>query len=349
MPRRSAAADNGHLRATVDSVAAHAGVSRQTVSNALNAPQRLRPDTLERVLSAISELGYRPNHAARTLRTQATRLLGCRLPPSPYAGTGGILDRFLHVLCEASRDRGYDVLSFAAKSDDDEIAVFDDLLRRNAVDGFVLLGTHFVDPRTAWLREHDAPFVAFDRSWGVARARHSWVDVDGAQGVADAVDHLAEQGHRRIGFIGWPAGSGVGDDRRAGWLRQAQARRLPVRGLDVRGEDGIASGASLTERLLDGARPPTAFVCVSDAMAIGALHVLADRGLRPGVDIGVVGFDDSPVAGVVRPGLTSVRQPLEGVAEKLVELLLEHLAGTRTRPAHVLIPPALVIRGSSAA
>ena len=349
MPRRTAAADNGQPRATIESVAAHARVSRQTVSNALNAPQRLRPDTLERVLGAISELGYRPNHAARTLRTQATRLLGCRLPPSPYAGTGGILDRFLHVLCEASRDRGYDVLSFAAKSDDDEIAVFDDLLRRNAVDGFILLGTHFVDPRTAWLREHDAPFVAFGRPWGVARARHSWVDVDGAQGVADAVNHLVEQGHRRIGFIGWPEGSGVGDDRRAGWLREVQARRLPVRGLDVRGEDGIASGASLAERLLDGARPPTAFVCVSDAMAIGALHVLADRGLRPGVDVGVVGFDDSPVAGVVRPGLTSVRQPLEGVAEKLVELLLEHLAGTRSRPAHVILPPALVIRGSSAA
>jgi DNA-binding LacI/PurR family transcriptional regulator len=101
--------------------------------------------------------------------------------------------------------------------------------------------------------------------------------------------------------------------------------------------------------LLDAANPPTAIVCVSDAMAVGALDVLADRGLRPGRDVAVVGFDDSLVASVIRPGLTSVRQPLEQVAEKVVELLLEHLSGTRTKPARVLLPPALVIRGSSAA
>lgn len=347
MPRRTAALDGHARRATIEAVAGHARVSRQTVSNALNAPHRLRPDTLERVLRSVTDLGYRPNHAARTLRTQATRVLGYRPPPSPYGGTGGVLDRFLHVLCQASRDRGYDVLCFAASGDDDEIAVYDDLLRREAVDGFVIVATHFVDPRAAWLLDRGVPFVAFGRPWGMDRARHSWVDVDGAQGVSDAVDHLADQGHRRIGFIGWPEGSGVGDDRHAGWLRRVTARRLPARGLVVRGDDGIASGASLTERLLDAARPPTAIVCVSDAMALGVLHVLADRGLRPGADIAVVGFDDSPVASVTRPGLTSVRQPLEGVADKAVELLLEHLAGTRTKPAHALLPPALIVRDSS--
>jgi DNA-binding LacI/PurR family transcriptional regulator len=347
--RPRASVDGRQPRATIESVAEHAHVSRQTVSNALNAPHRLRPDTLERVLRSISDLGYRPNHAARTLRTQATRLVACRLMPSSYGGTEGVLDRFLHVLCEACRHRGYDVLSFAANSDEEEIAVYDDLLRRTAVDGFLIAGTHFVDPRTAWLRDRGAPFVAFGRPWGLSRPGHSWVDVDGAQGVADAVEHLVGLGHRRIGFVGWPEGSGVGDDRRSGWLRQATARRLPVRGLDVRGEDGIASGASLTERLLDAANPPTAIVCVSDAMAVGALDVLADRGLQPGRDVAVVGFDDSLVASVIRPGLTSVRQPLEQVAEKVVELLLEHLSGTRTKPARVLLPPALVIRGSSAA
>ena len=153
-------------RPTVESVARHARVSRQTVSNALNAPQRVRPDTLSRVLASIEQLGYRPNSAARNLRTQSTRLLGCRLLPSLQMGTGGVLDRFLHALCDAARDRGYDVLSFAASTDDAELDVIDDLLRRTAVDAYVIAGTHHVDPRPGWLTARGAPFVAFGRPWG---------------------------------------------------------------------------------------------------------------------------------------------------------------------------------------
>jgi DNA-binding LacI/PurR family transcriptional regulator len=333
-------------RATIDSVAARAGVSRQTVSNALNAPEKLRGDTLQRVLAAIDELGYRPNHAARSLRTQASRVLGCRLQLD--TPTGGVHDRFLHALCSAARDRRYDVLTFAVRNDDEEIATYEELMRRNSVDGFVIVGTHHVDARTTWLLAHGAEFVAFGRPWGLTRARHSWVDIDGAAGTAEAVAHLAELGHRRIGYIGWPDGSGVGDDRRAGWLRAAKARRLPVRGLLAVGEDGVAAGAALARRLLESSNPPTALVCVSDAMALGAMHWLDEHGMKPGRDVAVVGFDDSPVADLVRPTLTSIRQPLEAVAEKVIELLLEHLAGTRTKPARVLIEPALVVRASSA-
>lgn len=345
MARRDSA--NVRPRATTESVAFDAGVSRQTVSNALNAPHRVKPETLQRVLASIEALGYRPNHAARTLRTQTTQLLGCRLLPSNYGGTGGVLDGFVHALCAVSRDRGYDVLCFAADSDDAEIAMYDDLLRRNAVDGLVLAGTHYVDPRTAWLVERGVPFVAFGRPWGQPRAGHSWVDVDGAVGVATAVEHLAGQGHRRIAFVGWPAGSGVGDDRRRGWEEAIRARRLPQRGLDLSADDGIASGATLTARLLDAANPPTALVCVSDAMAVGALQVLEDRKLRPGADVAIVGFDDSPVAAVVRPGLTSLRQPLEAIAERVVQILIDHLTGARSRAAQVLVPPVLVVRASS--
>ena len=332
-------------RPTVDSVAERAGVSRQTVSNALNAPERLRPDTLARVLVAIEELGYRPHSAARNLRTRLTQVIGCRLLPETSGAAGGVLDRFMHSLCEAARDRSYDVLVFSARNDDDELASYDELLRRTAVDGFVLAGTHFVDARPDWLLDRGTPFVAFGRPWGVRRAKHSWVDVDGAAGTANAVAHLAEQGHRRIGFIGWPGSSGVGDDRRQGWYDELRRRRLPVRGLEANGEDGIATGEALAGRLLDSAQPPTALVCVSDSMALGALHALEDRKLRPGPDVGVVGFDDSLVAAAVRPGLTSIRQPLEAVAEKVVELLMDRLAGGD--PVAALIPPVLVTRASS--
>jgi DNA-binding LacI/PurR family transcriptional regulator len=342
-----AAARAPGTRPTVKSVARHAQVSRQTVSNALNAPQRVRPDTLSRVLASINELGYRPNTAARNLRTQSTRLLACRLLPSLQMGTGGVLDRFLHALCDAARDRGYDVLSFAAPTDDAELDVVDDLLRRHAVDAYVISGTHNVDPRPDWLAARGVPFVAFGRPWGESDTGHSWVDVDGAAGMDAVVEHLVAHGHRRIAFVGWPEGSGVGDDRFAGFTRATLRHRLSTRGLVRRGEDGMASGAALTDRFLDLAQSPTAVVCVSDVMALGAMRALDDRGLRPGSQVAVTGFDDSPLATVVRPGLTSVRQPLEAVAEQVIELLLEHLHGTRSAPTQVLLDPALVVRDSS--
>lgn len=330
-------------------VAKRAGVSRQTVSNAANAPHRLRRETLERVLATIDELGYRPSQAARSLRTRSTQVIACRLLPSNYAGTGGVLDRLLHALCDAARSRGYNVLTFSVANDDEEIEVLDDLLRRNAVDGFVLTNTHHGDVRPTWLAEQGARFVAFGRPWGVERAPHSWVDVDGAAGTADAVYHLSELGHRRIAYLAVPEGSGTGDDRCHGWQQAMEELGFPAKGLLARAEDGITSGRALADQLLSGPERPTAFVCVSDAMALGAIRAIEDHGLVAGGDVSVVGFDDSPVASVARPRLSSVRQPIEGVAHKLVEVLLSEVSGASHKPSRVLLPPRVVRRESSGA
>jgi DNA-binding LacI/PurR family transcriptional regulator len=336
-------------RPTIEMVAARAGVSRQTVSNAANAPDRLRPETLNKVLDAIEEMGYRPSQAARSLRTDVTHVIGCRLLPSNYGGTGGVLDRLFHALCDAARSSGYDILTFSATTDDDEVAVYDDLLRRRAVDGFVLTNTHHVDARPGWLLAHRARFVAFGQPWGGKRSRHSWVDVDGASGIAEAVHHLARLGHSGIGFLGLAEVSGVGDDRYQGWEAAMRAMRLPMRGLVARAEDGIASGQTLAEQLLDGPRAPTALVCVSDAMAVGAMRAVEDRGGRVGQDVSVVGFDDSPIASVIRPGLSSIRQPIEAVATELIAVLLAELSGAKHRPTRMLLAPRLVVRESSQA
>jgi DNA-binding LacI/PurR family transcriptional regulator len=344
---RSLSPKSERKRPTIEMVAKRAGVSRQTVSNAHNAPHRLRPETLKKVLGTIDELGYRPSRAARSLRTRTTQVIGCRLLPSNPSGTGGVLDRLLHALCDAARSKGYDVLTFSVASDDEEIEVFDDLLARNAVDGFVLANTHHGDIRPEWLLGQGAHFVAFGRPWGAEGPSHSWVDVDGAAGTADAVRHLASLGHARIGFLGIPEGSGTGDDRFSGWLRASEELGLPTAGLVLRAEDGIRSGRALAEKLLCQAHPPTGIVCESDALAVGALRAIQDLGLVPGRDVSVVGFDDSPAASILCPRLTSVRQPIEAVAQKLVEVLLAEIAGTQRRPSRVLLAPWLVARESS--
>ncbi|MGZ4496063.1 MAG: LacI family DNA-binding transcriptional regulator [Nocardioides sp.] len=330
---------------TLADVAELAGVSRQTVSNAVNNPDLLREDTLTRVQEAIDELGYSPNRAARNLRTRASHLIGMRINPAQEGTANATMDRFVHSLVETSRESGYHVLLFAGDAQD-PIAGYDDLLRATAVDAFVITDTYLGNPQAAWLGGRRAPFVAFGRPWDNPDAQHPWVDVDGAAGTELATTHLLDRGHQRIAWIGWRKDSWIGEDRRAGWSRALRDRGLSTTGLASRVEDTVASGREASAVLLDDARP-SAFVCASDTLAMGVLHTLAERGLVAGRDVAVVGFDDSLTAQVVPPGLTSVRQPLEDVAVEVANAL----GGLLSHPPYVgpgvLLTPTLAVRGSS--
>lgn len=330
---------------TLADVAERAGVSRQTVSNAVNNPELLRPDTLQRVQAAIAELGYSPNRAARSLRTRSSHLIGLRFTPAQEGTANALMDRFVHSLVEATARHGYHVLLF---SDDDTqpLSAYDHLLRSTSVDAFIVTDTYLGAPQAAWLTHQRAPFVAFGRPWGDPDATHAWVDVDGAAGAELATDHLLDQGHTRIAWMGWRKDSFIGEDRRAGWLRAMHGRDLSTTGLASRVEDTVSSGRSASAVLL-GEAQPTAFVCASDTLAMGVLHTLHDRGLAAGRDIAVVGFDDSQVAQVVPPGLTSVRQPLEDVAVEIVRALQGLLTTPPVAQPGVLLTPTLAVRGSS--
>ncbi|CAI9400221.1 LacI family DNA-binding transcriptional regulator [Nocardioides sp. T2.26MG-1] len=330
---------------TLADVAERAGVSRQTVSNAVNNPDLLRADTLARVLQAIDDLGYSPNRAARNLRTRSSHLIGMRIGPAQEGTANATMDRFVHSLVETSRDAGYHVLLFAGDPED-PVTGYDDLLRSTAVDAFVVTDTYLGNPQAAWLEERRAPFVAFGRPWDNPAAEHPWVDVDGASGTDLATSYLLDKGHQRIAWIGWRKDSFIGEDRRSGWSRALHARGLPTTGLASRVEDTVGSGSEASAVLLDEARP-TAFVCASDTLAMGVLRTLADRGLVPGHDVAVIGFDDSQVAQVVSPGLTSVRQPLEDAAVEIVKALEGLLAHPPTVGPGVMLTPTLALRGTS--
>src|SRR6185437_2885905 len=279
MARANTGARVPAVPATVESVARHVGVSRQTVSNAINAPSRLRPETLTLVLAAIDELGYRPNRVARSLRTRTTRMLGYRIEPGRDGVSSPVLDRFVHALASTARVAGYHLVLFTTDDETTELETYDDLIRTNAVDAFVLSGLHYGDPRPRWLTGRGAPSVAFGRPWGVEDGG-LWVDVDGAAGTAQAVDHLVEAGHRRIAFVGSPTDKAVGDDRLRGWQSAMRRHALSTRGVSVRGVDSLETGARATARLLDLAEPPTAIVCASDTLAAGCLHQAAATGLQ---------------------------------------------------------------------
>jgi DNA-binding LacI/PurR family transcriptional regulator len=250
----------------------------------------------------------------------------------------------VHAVAESGERSGLRTLVFTADGDADEIATYSDLLNSYELDAFVLTGTHHRDTRTTWLRKQGVPFVTFGRPWGV-RAKHWWVDVDGKAGTAAATERLLDAGHRKIGFVGWPVGSGVGDDRRAGWETTLRAAGGDPTGLATATENTVAEGQKSAVELV--AKGAEAFVCASDTLALGALAMVRDRVSRGGTALPVIGFDDSPSATAM--GLTTVAQPLRAAAATCVDLLTTALDGPETETTtqhHVLLAPHLVIRQS---
>lgn len=339
-------------RPTLESVAAHAAVSRQTVSNVLNAPHLVAPTTLHRVQDSISALRYRPHRAARQLRTRRSHVIGLRLEPVRDGINGAVLDRFLHALTERAQEGGYRIELFTAADDIGEILQYEDMLESTEVDAFVLTSTHAGDPRTQWLADRGVPFVTFGRPWGSPPdiPEHPWVDVDGAAGTRAATTHLLAHAHVRIAYLGWPPGSDVGDDRRSGWrdtLGASGHGGPDIEGLDIAVVDSVAEGVRATRELLTLEPRPTAVVCASDSLALGAFTATALHH----AEMAIVGFDDTPVAAAV--GLSSVAQPLDEVARHAFELLALRLEpasadsghATSTPPEmHRLLEPHLVVR-----
>jgi DNA-binding LacI/PurR family transcriptional regulator len=359
---------------TVADVARVAGVSRQTISNVLNAPDRVRAETRERVERAIAELRYRPNRVAQSLRAQTSRMIGYRIELMHPHVLASIHDRLLHALVEAGREQDHHLLLFTAEDHTDEIANCVALHRAGAIDGVVLYGIDTDDQRPPALLLHGIPFAAFGRTG--LDPRHPWVDVDNVAGTTSVVEHLVDRGHHRIGYVGWPDGvSPVGDRRAEGWRGGLDKRGLlaECHELDMRGEDSLSNGARLGGLLLDHAAPPTAIVAATDTLAAGVIRALHARGLTPGVQVAVVGFDDTPTATVL--DLSSVRQPIEAVGHGVIRALLAVLAADPetakpeaadlqaadpeaadpeaanpaiAKPAGQLLPPTLIVRASSA-
>lgn len=314
------------------------------MSNAINAPERLRPETLERVQRAIDELGYRPSRAAQTLRTRSSKLIGYGTQPAPLGTMAPLMDRFLHALSEAADEAGYRILLFAAPTGINGLKSYQELLDQHDVDGFVLSCTdERGGPRQAWLDKQGVPFVAFGRMWS-KRQICDWVDVDGACGTDAAVEHLVAADHRKIAFLGYGRGPGISEDRAAGWLRAMQRHQLPTRGRRAESVDDVEAARMAVKPLLDAGA--TAVVAASDTLALGCYYALREQRAVPGRDVAVVGFDDSPTAAILSPGLTSVAQPLEAVGRECVRLLLARIADSDAPPERVLLEPSLDVRDS---
>ncbi|GAB3261014.1 LacI family DNA-binding transcriptional regulator [Kineosporia babensis] len=322
------------MAVTLRDVALAAGVSPSTVSRALTVPEKVDERTRERILTLAAELGYRPNRAARGLITGRTGNLGLLVPD--------LANPFFPGLVKAIQARALesDYQVFVVDTDED-VALEPELIRQLAkqVDGLLLCSPRM---RPATLREatEATPTVLVNR----ALARVSSVTFENGEGTSALIRHLAGLGHRRIGFVGGPAGSWSGAQRLRG-VRTACA----TAGLLLHELGQVAptfeGGTSALELVLRA--PVTAVVAYNDLVAIGLSQALAERSIEVPGRISVAGFDDIPMAGMIRPSLTTVAMPLARAGSAAVDLLLRHLGEPEPRVRQIQVPTALRVRGST--
>ena len=332
--------------ATIKDVAREAGVTTATVSYVLNGTGRVSEATRQKVLTAARKLKYRPSVIAQNLRAGESRIVGFAWHTDPGDEWIAVKQQFLYHLSVAVERAGYHVLTFIADADD-PVQSYVSLFDSGWVDGFVLAPVQPGDPRVARLLELEIPFVAFGRTQvdlDVPR-----VGVDDAHGIALAVTHLVERGHRRIGFMTWP--DALPDANHAEGYRRALAAAgiVPDERWSVAAQNTPEDGFRAAQQLL--ALPaeirPTAIACASDTLAAGVMRYAAGAGIAVGRDLAVTGYGDLPAAALLTPPLTSVRAPLDMIAEWLVALLLDRLYGTAEYERHLLLEPSLVMRASS--
>lgn len=333
---------------TIKDVAQRAGVSIATVSYVFNQSAPVSEATRAKVLQAATDLNYRPSTVARNLRAQESRTLGYSWHPLPADHWHPILDRFLYGMAQAAEAQNYHILTFTKGEQKNDWSAYQELLLTGRVDGFVLSNTNTDDARIRYLMKQGFPFAAF------GQANPEWdfpyVDIDGQNGIYQAVTHLIELGHRRIGILAWPEHSLSGTHRYNGYLRAMLAHRLEPRPeWTVRCEHDVECAATAMGQLLTlpEAHRPTGVVCLSDMMAIGAMRAIIAAGLRPGRDIAVIGFDDIPTAQYFSPPLSSIRQPVVEAGELVINMLLQKIRGETLAERHVLLKPTLIVRESS--
>jgi LacI family transcriptional regulator len=331
-------------RMTIREIADLAGVSIATVSRVLNGRDDVAAETRELVQGIIREHGYTANRSARSLSAGHTGLVGVLVPLVHAAYFSSILAGAAEALYE--RDLRL-LLSPTLHLHDREVSLID-RLTHGATNGALLVLPEESSDELVALLDQGYRFVVIDPRERLD-GRVPAVSAAHTSGADQAMRHLLELGHRRIGAITGPADWVATEDRLRGYhAALVAAGIMPQPELVVRSDFEIPGGVAAAELLLDAAEPPTAIFAFNDNLAIGAIRAARARGLRVPEDLSVVGFDDVEHATVVSPSLTTIRQPLAEMGRMAVSMLMRLLERQRFETAHVELGTRLVVRGSTA-
>lgn len=328
--------------ATIDDVARRAGVSPVTVSRVINGGTNVKAETRARVFEAIAELHYVPSIVARSLRSKRTNALALLVPDitNPFWTTvaRGVED--------AAQQGEYSVLLCNTDEQPNKLLRYLDVIMSQRVDGAIVAPYDSNPQNLARLMERKIPTVIIDRrieGWEV-----DTVSGDSISGARALVQHLTSLGHQRIAAISGPMTTSTAEDRVIGYVLALDEAGLPIDPrLIKRGEFRASSGEELANQVFSEGLHPTAIFATNNAIAMGVIKVVDQRGLRIPQDIALVCFDDFPNLSSVFPFLTVAVQPAYDMGAKAAELLLGRLSNSdNLPPRHTIFPTRIIIRYS---
>jgi DNA-binding LacI/PurR family transcriptional regulator len=329
---------SGDRQPSLTDVAGLAGVSHMTVSRVVNGTGPVRAETRARVTAAIEELDYRPNSAARTLATGRSGTLGVVALDSTLYGPASTL----YGIENAAREAGYAIaISSVSKPQRSSISDAVENLRRQAVEGIVVIAPHVAAGRALEFAPRDVALVAVG---GGESASVPVISVDQFDGARRATEHLLALGHPTVWHVAGPQDWLEACQRERGWretlVRHGAEVPRVVRG-DWSSRSGYAAGKSLA-----GERDVSAVFVANDQMALGLLRAFTEAGIAVPKDVHVAGFDDVPEAAYFNPPLTTVRQDFIELGRRTFGLLIERMGGGAERVRH-LVTPELIVREST--
>ncbi|MUT66777.1 catabolite control protein A [Paenibacillus sp. NEAU-GSW1] len=330
------------MTVTIYDVAREAGVSMATVSRVVNNNPNVKPATRKKVFEAIERLGYRPNAVARGLASKKTTTVGVVIPDISNA----IFAEVARGIEDIANMYHYNIiLCNADKRKDKEIRVINTLLEKQ-VDGLLFMGGAVTDEHMQAFKTANVPIVlcaTTDENGEIPS-----VDINHENAAYDAVRKLIDLGHKRIAMI-----SGTLQDPANGYARfQGYKRALEEAGIGhneslVRvGNYRYESGADAMKYFLELSERPTAVFAATDEMAIGAIHSIQDNGLKVPEDFSVISVDNSRMASMVRPQLTTVAQPMYDIGAVSMRLLTKLMKKETVDQSKVILPHEIIVRQS---
>lgn len=325
------------------------GLSISTVSRALNGYTDVAEATRQRVEQRARELDYQPHAVARSLKSGRSMSIGVVLPVDEVGERfiDPMYSRLLGAVDAVVKGQGYRLVATThnVHGAEDELALYRRFLQARWFDAHLVVRTRRDDARVALLQAADVPFVTYGRT--VEGERHPWVDTDNEQAFRLATQRQIDFGHRHVALLNGPAVYMFSWLREQGYRRALEAASLhPRPGAVMHGDPTEKTGYAMARQLLAQPDPPTALLCATDAMAIGAMAACREAGLVVGRDVSVVGYGNTETGAFSDPPLTTIEHRVSDNGRLLGQLLLDRLADRLPAVCHHLEPVELVPRGS---
>lgn len=326
-------------KATVYTVAKHAGVSIATVSRTLAGSRKVLPGTRQRVMQAIEDLNFEPNPSARRLAYMKTETIALVFPDI----SGPFYSTVIRGVEQESGRHNHNVLIYGTHGKEGSGRYLRTLSSK--VDGLIIMARSVDEDSLRSLERQGVPFVLLGHSNGHLQC--STIAVDNEVGAYKAAAHLLGHGHQRIGIITGPEDSPDNKGRLQGYKKALLDAGISLQqNMVVPGNFTYEGGQIAIHKLLEDNSPPTAILAANDEMAIGAMDAAQHRSLRVPEDLAVIGFDDIQMSALTHPSLTTVRQPMQLLGEAAVTLLFDQLQNSNGLPRHKVLDTKLVMRRS---